>query len=304
MALIQRGTYPAEIKPGLDTVVWSAYGNNEKWWTAIYEKKKANLAVMRDRLVAGLQPATYKPEGDTVQYLAGGESFEAQYVITTKAIGFVLTEEVMEDYLYGDIASKYSKAAARSYVYTQNVAGADILNNGFNTNPQVSDGVAIFSTSHPTFSGATQSNKLATPADISETSVEALVTQIRKAKDEQNMFQQLRPAKLVVPEELRFESNRILYTPGRTQTGDNDINALNYLNDIKGLVSTEYLTDADAWFITTNAEDGLKYFEKRAMTTAMMEDFDTGNMRYKVTGRWVHGITDWRGVFGSEGAAN
>jgi phage major head subunit gpT-like protein len=253
-------------------------------------------------MLSGFGNAAVKPEGQGVSFDDAQETFTARYTNETIALAFAITEEAIEDNLYDRLASRYTKALARSMANTKQIKGAAVLNNGFNATYAGGDGVALFSTAHPTLSG-TFSNTLATAADLNETSLEQSLIDIAAFTDERGLKIAARGMKLVVPSNLQFTSDRLLNTQGRVGTADNDINAVKNMGMIpQGYTVNHYLTDTDAWFIKTDVPNGLKHFSRSPIKTTMEGDFDTGNVRYKARERYVFGFSDPRGVFGSPGA--
>ena len=222
----------------------------------------------------------------------------------TIALAFAITEEAIEDNLYDRLASRYTKALARSMASTKNTKGSAILNNGFtgSGNPTYGDGQVLLIAAHPTLSG-NQSNILSTASDLNETSLEQAMIDIAAFKDERGLKVAAKARKLIIPSALQFTAERLLKSQGRVGTADNDINALKNMNMIpEGYVVNHYLSDTDAWFVTTDVPNGLKHFDRAPLKTSMEGDFDTGNVRYKARERYVFGVSDWRGIFGTAGA--
>jgi len=218
-------------------------------------------------------------------------------------LAFSLTEEAVEDNLYDKISTRYTKALARSMANTKQVKGSNILNNSTTAGYTGGDGVVLLSASHPTLSG-TQTNLLSTAADLNETSLEAALIQIAQMKDERGLKIALRGMKMILPVNLQFVAERLLNSAGRVGTADNDINAIKSMGMVpQGYVINNFLTDTDAWYIKTDAPNGLKHFNRAPIRTAMEGDFDTGNVRYKARERYSFGWSDWRGIFGTPGAA-
>jgi hypothetical protein len=266
--------------------------------------ENSNKAFEEDVLMAGFGAAPVKGEGSTIAYDEGAESYVARYNHETIALAFAITEEAEEDGLYGSLGSKYAKALARSLQHTKEVKGSNVLNNGFSASYPGGDGVALFSTSHPLWGGGTQSNKLATPADLSEASLEAALIQIADWVDERGIPIAVMAKCLVIPTDLKYIAQRIVASPLRSGTGDNDINAMKNLGDLpEGVKVNHRLTDADAWFLITDCPDGLKHMVRKKVSRGIEGDFETGNMRYKARERYSFGWSDYRGAFGSEGAA-
>ena len=241
-----------------------------------------------------------KPEGQGVQFDDAQETFTARYTNETIALAFAITEEAIEDNLYDRLASRYTKALARSMANTKQVKAAAVLNNGFNANFAGGDGVALFATNHPTIAG-TFSNELAVASDLNETSLEQALIDIAAMTDERGLKIAARGMKLVIPSALQFTADRLMKSEGRTGTADNDINAVKNMGMIpQGYTVNHFLTSAKKWFIKTDVPNGLKHFVRSPIKTSMEGDFDTGNVRYKARERYVFGFSDPRGIFGSD----
>jgi hypothetical protein len=300
---MNRAAIKKQLQEGLNAVFGLEYAQHADLWKDIFtSSKESRKAYVEDVLMSGFGAAPVKQEGAGVTYDEASEGYVSRYVFETIALAFALTEEAGEDDLYGDLGSQMSKALARSMKYTKNVKGANILNNGF-TSGTGGDGVYLFSASHPLQGGGTYSNLLSTSADLSETSLEDMLIQIGDAVDDRSLPIQLTAKKLIIPTELQFTAQRLLKSEGRVGTADNDINALKSMNLIGGGFSQNvYLTDPDAWFISTDAPDGLKYIERVALKKALEGDFETSNMRYKTRERYVFGWSNARGCFGTAGA--
>ena len=254
-------------------------------------------------MLSGFASAQVKPEGSGVTYDNAQETFTARYTNETIALAFAITEEAIEDNLYDRLASRYTKALARSMASTKNVKGASTLNNG---NPggtfTSGDGVTLFNTAHPTIAG-TFSNTLATASDLNETSLEQALIDINAFTDERGLKIAAKGVKMIIPSALQFVAERLMKSQGRTSTADNDINAVRSMGMIpQGYRVNNYLTDADAFFILTDVPNGMKHFNRAPLTTKMEGDFDTGNVRYKARERYVFGVSDPRGIFSSPGA--
>ncbi len=247
--------------------------------------------------------APVKNEGQAISYDNAQEAWTARYNHETIAMGFSITEEAMEDNLYDSLSARYTKSLARAMSYTKQVKAAAVLNNGFSSSVVYGDGVSLFSTAHPIVSGGTNSNRPATAADLNETSLEAAVIQIAAWTDERGLLIAAKPRKLVVAPSNMFVATRILETELRVGTADNDINALKSNGSIpEGYCVNHFLTDPDAWFLTTDVPNGLKHFVRTPMATSMDGDFDTGNVRYKARERYSFGWSDPLGMFGSSGS--
>lgn len=304
MSVMNRATFRKQLQEGLNTVFGMEYKRYRQEWRPIFSTNNSRKAYEEDVLLAGLAGAPVKPEGGPVTYDAGGEAYTSRYVHETIALAFAITEEAEEDGLYGDLGSKYARALARSMTHTKEVKGAAILNNGFNAAFPGGDGVSLFNTAHPLWGGGTQSNTFTTQADLSETSLEEACIQISKWVDERGIPIAHMPLRLICPPDLCFVAERIMKTPNRPGSADNDINALRSKGKIPGgAFENHRLTDPDAWFLITDCQDGLKHMMRKGISRGVEGDFETGNMRYKARERYSFGWSDYRGAFGSSGAA-
>jgi hypothetical protein len=300
---ISRAQMLKELLPGLNALFGLEYERYEEEHTLIYETESSEKAFEEEVKLSGFGTAPVKPEGQAIAYDNAQEAFTARYNHETIALGFSLTEEAVEDNLYASLSSRYTKALARAMSYTKQTKAASVLNNGFSANYPGGDGVALFSASHPLVSGGVNSNIPSTPADLNETSLEAAVIQIAAWTDERGLLIAAKPKKLILPPALMFVATRLLDTELRVGTADNDINALKSNGSIPGgYAVNHFLTDADAWFLTTDVPNGLKHFVRAPMSNSMDGDFDTGNVRYKSRERYSFGWSDPLGMYGSAGA--
>jgi hypothetical protein len=278
------------------------YGRYEDEHAEIYETESSERSFEEEVKLSGFGAAPVKAEGSAISYDNAQESFTARYNHETVAMGFSITEEAMEDNLYDSLSARYTKALARGMAYTKQTKAASLLNTGFTTFNS-GDGVTLFNTAHPTVQGTTNANRPATDADLNETSLEQAVIDIAAFTDERGLLIAARPRKLIIPPALMFVATRLLETTQRVGTADNDINALNSNGSIpEGYAVNHYLTDNDAFFITTDVPNGLKHFVRTAMQTGMDGDFDTGNVRYKARERYSFGVSDPLGMYASRGA--
>ena len=299
---ISRAQLLKELLPGLNALFGLEYGRYEDEHAAIYETESSERSFEEEVKLSGFGAAPVKAEGSAISYDNAQESFTARYNHETVAMGFSITEEAMEDNLYDSLSARYTKALARGMAYTKQTKAAALLNTGFTTFNS-GDGVTLFNTAHPTVQGTTNSNRPATDADLNETSLEQAVIDIAAFTDERGLLIAARPRKLVIPPALMFVATRLLETTLRVGTADNDINALNSNGSIpEGYTVNHYLTDNDAFFITTDVPNGMKHFVRTAMQTGMDGDFDTGNVRYKARERYSFGVSDPLGIYGSRGA--
>ena len=301
---ISRSQLLKELLPGLNALFGLEYAKYGEEHKEIYEAENSERSFEEETKLSGFGAAPVKTEGAAVSYDNAQEAFTARYTHETIAMGFAVTEEAMEDNLYDSLSSRYTKALARAMAYTKQVKAAATLNNGFNSSFAGGDGVELFSTAHPLVSGGTNSNEPATAADLNETSLEAAVIQIAAWTDERGLLIAAQPRKLIIPPALMFVATRLLETDGRVGTADNDLNALRNNGSIpEGYAVNHYLTDTNAWFLTTDVPNGLKHFVRTPMNTSMDGDFDTGNVRYKARERYSFGFSDPLGMFGSPGAS-
>jgi hypothetical protein len=300
---ISRAQLLKELLPGLNALFGMEYARYGEEHKEIFETESSERSFEEETKLSGFSAAPVKNEGSAIAYDNGQEAWTARYTHETIALGFSLTEEAIEDNLYDSLSSRYTKALARAMAYTKQTKAAAVLNNGFNSTYKGGDGVELFSTAHPLVSGGTNSNEPSTPADLNETSLEAAVIQIAGWTDERGLLIAAKPRKLIVPPPLQFVATRLLETELRVGTTDNDVNALKTNGSIPdGYRVNHFLTDPDAWFLTTDVPNGLKHFVRTPMSTSMDGDFDTGNVRYKARERYSFGFSDPLGVFGSPGA--
>lgn len=299
---ISRAQLLKELLPGLNALFGLEYEKYENEHAEIYETENSERSFEEEVKLSGFGAAPVKPEGSAIAFDSAQESFTARYNHETIGMGFSVTEEAMEDNLYDALSARYTKALARAMAYTKQVKAANLLNNGFTTFNS-GDSVTLFSTSHPTVAGGNNSNRPSTDSDLNETSLEQAVIDIAAFTDERGLLVAARPRKLIVPPALMFVATRLLQTELRTGTADNDINALRTNGSIpEGFRVNHYLTDTDAFFITTDVPNGMKHFVRTPMTTSMDGDFDTGNVRYKARERYSFGVSDPLGIYGSPGA--
>ena len=300
---ISRAQLLKELLPGLNALFGLEYARYGEQHKEIYEIESSERSFEEETKLSGFAAAAVKNEGSAIQYEAGQEAWTARYNHETIALGFSLTEEAVEDNLYDSLSARYTKALARAMAYTKQVKAAAVLNNGFNSAYTGGDGVGLFSSAHPLVSGGSNSNVPSTPADLNETSLEAAVIQIAQWTDERGLLIAAKPKKLIVPPALQFVATRLLETEQRVGTTDNDINALKNNGSIsEGYTINNFLTDNNAWFLTTDVPNGLKHFVRQSLVTSSDSDFDTGNMRYKARERYSFGWSDPLGMYGSAGA--
>ena len=299
---ISRMQLVKELEPGLNALFGLEYDRYENQDREIFDTESSDRAFEEEVMLGGFANASVKPEGSGVAYDDAQETYTARYTMETIALAFTLTEEAVEDNLYDKLSTRYTKALARSMANTKQVKASNVLNRGFNSSYLGGDNKELLATDHPTLSGD-QKNELSTAADLNETSLEQALIDIADMADERGLKIALRGMKLIIPVNLQFNVERLLKSPGRPATADNDINAVKSMGMLpQGYVVNNFLTDTDAWFIKTDAPNGMKHFTRAPIRTAMEGDFDTGNVRYKARERYSFGWSDWRGGFGSPGA--
>jgi hypothetical protein len=302
---ISRAQLVKELEPGLNALFGLEYKRYDNESAEIYVTESSDRAFEEEVMLSGFANADVKAEGQGISYDTAQETYTARYTMETIALAFAITEEAIEDNLYDRLASRYTKALARSMSNAKQVKAAQPLNNGLPAvgTYKTGDGVALFSTAHPTISGTNVANTLATQADLNETSLEQALIDIAAFTDERGLKVAARGVKMIVPSANQFNAERLLKSQGRTQTADNDINAINSMGMIpQGYRVNHFLNDSDSWYIITDVPNGMKHFERTPLTTSMEGDFDTGNVRYKARERYVFGASDYRGIFGCEGA--
>jgi len=298
---ISRGQLVKELEPGLNALFGLEYKNYANEHAEIFDTENSDRAFEEEVMLSGFANAPIKAEGTGVSFDNAQETFTARYTHETLALAFAITEEAIEDNLYDRLASRYTKALARSMANTKQVKAANVLNNAFGT-ANGGDGKELCATDHPIVSG-TEQNELSTAADLNETSLEQALIDIAALTDERGLKIAAKGMKLIVPSALQFTAERLMKSTQRVGTADNDINAVVSMGMVpQGYVVNHYLTDTDAWFIKTDVPNGLKHFVRAPIKTAMEGDFDTGNVRYKARERYSFGWSDWRGIFGSPGA--
>jgi len=300
---ISRAQLVKELEPGLNALFCMEYARYEDETKEIFETESSDRAFEEEVLITGFGNAPVKREGDGVEFDTAYEGFTARYTHETIALAFALTEEAVEDNLYDRLGARYTKALARSMAHTKQVKGANVLNNAFSSSYTGGDGLSLVNSSHTLAGGGTFSNRPSTYVDLNETSLEDSLITVSTFVDDRNLTLALQGMKLVVPPQLQFIAERLLETPGRVGTADNDINALKNMGMIsQGYAVNHFLTDTDAWFVLTDCPDGMKHFERTPMSTNMEGDFDTGNVRFKARERYSFGWSNPRGIYGSSGA--
>jgi phage major head subunit gpT-like protein len=300
---ISRAQLLKELLPGLNALFgmeYSRYGEQHK---EIYETESSERSFEEETKLSGFSAAPVKNEGSAIAYDNAQEAWTTRYTHETIALGFSITEEAVEDNLYDSLSARYTKALARAMAYTKQVKAAAVLNNGFSNTYPGGDGVSLFNANHPLVSGGVNSNTPGTQVDLNETSLEAAVIQIAAWTDERGLLIAAKPKKMIVPPSLMFVAKRLLDTELRVATADNDINAIKQMGAIPdGYTVNNFLTDPNAWFLTTDVPNGMKHFVRTPLQNSMDGDFDTGNVRYKARERYSFGWSDPLGMWGSSGS--
>ena len=296
---ISRAQLVKELEPGLNALFGLEYKNYANEHAEIFDTETSDRAFEEEVMLSGFGNASVKPEGQGVSFDDAQETFTARYTNETIALAFAITEEAIEDNLYDRLASRYTKALARSMANTKQVKAAAVLNNAFDANFAGGDGVELCSTVHPTLAG-TFSNELTVASDLNETSLEQALIDVAAFTDERGLKIAAQGTKLIIPSALQFTADRLMNSAGRVGTADNDINAVRNMGMVpQGYTVNHYLTSNKKWFLKTDVPNGLKHFVRAPIKTSMEGDFDTGNVRYKARERYVFGFSDPRGAFGS-----
>lgn len=297
---ITRASMPDLLWPGIQAIFGTSYNKLEKQYTRIFDVRKSNKAYEKVLEATGFGYATVKAEGQSIMYDSNGQGPTTTFTHVTYGLGYMITREAEEDNQYQEVAEANAQALPFSMLITKETVHANVLNRGFNSSYAGGDGQPLFSTAHPTANG-TQSNLL-TAADLSEAAIEDAVTNITLSSNSAGLPIALKPIRLVVSPHDLFNATRILKSDSRVGTANNDINAIKMLGVIPEVVVNNYLDDPDAWFIQTNAPNGLISYQRRAIDLQDDSDFDTENRKHKATERYSAGWADWRGVFGNPGA--
>jgi hypothetical protein len=302
MSVINSGSFAKALWPGVNAWYGKAYDEYAVEYTKLFDKHSSNKAWEEDVGISSFGLAVQKSEGAPITYDSERQAFITRYQHVVFALGFVITREMMEDDQYDVVGQRKAQGLAFSVRQTKEIVGANVYNRAFSGSYTGGDGVAMVSTAHPNIAGGTQSNRIAVNADLSEASLEQACIDIAGFTNDRGLLIAVRPKSLIIPRQLMFEAKRILFSDGRVGTDLNDLNAIKTMGMIPEVVTNHFLTDTDAWFIRTNVPHGMKYFERRADSFDMDNDFDTENAKFKTTSRYSFGWTDWRGIYGSEGA--
>lgn len=301
--VINTSSFAKALWPGVNAWYGKAYNEYPVEWDKLFDKFTSRKNYEQDVGISSFGLAKIKPEGAPIEYDSENQAFTTTYTHTVYALGFIITREIMDDDLYDVVGQRKAQGLAFSMRQTKEVIGANVYNLAFSGGPTYGDGVSMINASHPNFAGGTQSNTLATAADLSEAALEQACIDVSLFTNDRGLRIAVTPELLIIPPQLDFEAARILKSQGRVGTDNNDINALNNMNKFrKGYIVNHYLTDPDAWFIRTNVPNSVKYFERVGDEFNMDNDFDTENAKFKAYSRFSFGVTDWRGIYGSPGA--
>jgi hypothetical protein len=295
-------SFAKALYPGVNAWYGKAYAEKPEQWVKLFDKHSTRRNYEEDVGISSYGLAVEKGEGMPVSFDSERQGFTQRYRPVVYALGFIITREMVDDDLYDVVAQRRAQGLAFSMRQTKEIVGANIYNRAFNSSYLYADGLELLSTAHVNVAGGTWANELTTASDLSEAALEQAAIDISLLTNDRGLKIALRPEKLIVPPQLQFEAHRIVKSDGRVATANNDPNALKDMGMFQEVVVNHYLTDADAWFIRTNAPHGMKYFERDGDEFTTENDWDTENARFKARARYVFGATDPRALFGSPGA--
>lgn len=300
---LNTGSLSKLLWPGINKIWGQTYPDYDPEWTEFFTKYTSKRNWEEDVGMSTFGLLSLKNEGSPIVYDTMKMGYTSRYVHAVVAGGFMITREAVEDNLYATVADKKAKALSKAEHQTRETICANILNRAFNSSYTGGDGTQLVNTAHPNVAGGTWSNQLSTAANLSEAALEDMAINIWAFTDDRGLKAALKPRKIIVPTALAFEAARVLNTEGRVGTDMNDKNQLKALGIFpEGYFVSHYLTSTTAFYILTNADDGLKYFERRATEFAADNDFDTENAKFKVTSRYSVGWTDPRCIYASQGS--
>ncbi len=300
--IITTGSIPKALWPGVYAFWGQKYDEHGMEYRDLYEIKTSRKAYEEVVEIIGFGLAPRKDEGTSTKYSSSKQGFTNRFTNRAYALGFIVTKEAIDDNQYEEVMFDRTARLAFSMRTTKEIVGANVYNRAFDGNFTFGDGSTLIATDHSTDSGD-QSNALGTPADLSEAAIEDLVIQIADAKDSAGLQIALKPTSLHIATNEIFEAERILGSVLQSANSTNAINALRSMSIIPdGAKSNHYFTDPDAWFLRTTAPKGMCWFQRTEVEFGDDNDFDTENMKYKGYERYVPGVGDWRGIFGSPGA--
>jgi hypothetical protein len=303
MSILTRAQFAKQLVPGLNAIFGTAYKSIDNEHAPLFDIERSDRSFEEEVLMTGFGTAPVKSEGDQVFFDTASEAWTSRYTHETVAMAFAITEEAIEDNLYGTTGKMKANAMGRAMANAKQVKAANVYNNGFNTSALYAggDGKPLFATDHPTLAAGTQSNKVS--SDLSETALEAALINISLTKDDRGLLIGARAVSLHIPPQLQFVAHRILFSDLRVGTADNDTNAMKDMGLFsKGYNVNHRFTDTNGWFIRTDVPNGTKMFIRAPLATKDDVDFLTGNMRYKARERYSFGWSDWRQWYGSSGS--
>jgi hypothetical protein len=303
MAILTRAQFAKQLIPGLNAIFGTAYKSIDNEHTPLFDTEKSDRSFEEEVLMTGFGTAPTKTEGDQVFFDTASEAWTSRYTHETIAMAFAITEEAIEDNLYGTTGKMKANAMGRAMANAKQVKAANVFNNGFSTNSLYAggDGKPLMATDHPTLAGGSQSNRAS--SDLSETALEAALINISLSKDDRGLLIGARAVSLHIPPQLQFVAHRILFSDLRVGTADNDTNAMKDMGMFsRGYNVNHRFTDTNGWFIRTDVPNGTKMFVRAPLATKDDVDFLTGNMRYKARERYSFGWSDWRQWYGSSGS--
>lgn len=302
MALTNSGSFSKALWPGVNAWYGTAYDEFPVEWTDLFDKFTSRKAYEEDVGITAFGLAQIKPEGQAIAFDQENQAFITRYTHIAYALGFIVTQEAFEDDQYDVIAEKRARALAFSMRQTKENVAANVYNRAFNASFVGGDTVSLINSAHPFAAGGTWSNTLQTNANISEAALEQATIDIARFTNDKGLKIQVMPESIILPPELMFEAERIVKSQYRVGTPNNDISALVSMGKFpKGIKINHYLTSTTAWYVRTNAPDGMKYFERRADMFDEDNDWDTSNAKFKATARYSFGWTDPRSLYAAAG---
>ncbi len=298
MAVITTATLPKLLWEGLQALWGENYGEHSQEWREIFDVSSSSKAYEEDQQTVGVGLASVKSEGAPFNYDTFAQGWTKRYTPVVYANGLIVSEESQEDNQYKSVANAHAKRLGFGMRQTKEIVHANVLNRANTAGYTGGDGSTLLATDHTMYNGSTFSNLLT--ADLSELALETIAIRVMDATDDRGKKIALQPGRLIIPTALAFEAERILKSSLQNDTANNAINALRSKGVFsQGITVNHFLTDADAWFVKTNAPEGLKSIQRRRARFMTDNDFDTGNMKMKSDERYAVGWTDPRGLYGS-----
>ena len=300
--VITTGNFAKALWPGVNSFWGKAYNEHVTEYTDLFDTYNSNMKYEEDVSISGMGLASVKEEGASIAYDSERQGFVTRYVHTVFALGFMITQEAVDDNQYTSVAERKAKGLAFSMRQTKEVVAANVYNRAETSGYTGGDGVVLLSASHPNIAGSTFSNKPATDGDISEAVLEQACIDIGKFTNDAGLKIAVIPQCIIIPIDTEFEVTRILQAQYRVGTADNDPNALLVRGKFpKGYKTNHYITDTDSWFIRTNVPDGMKHWVRKPINFGVDNDWDTENAKFKASERYSFGWSDPRAIYGSMG---